>query len=60
MDHGFFYLPTLVTNVKEGIELVDEEQFGPVLPILRFDTVSEGDRPCEQDTVRPRRLCVDA
>jgi hypothetical protein len=38
---GFFYLPTLVTNVKEGIELVDEEQFGPVLPILRFDTVSE-------------------
>lgn len=33
---GYFVAPTLVTNVAEGVRLVDEEQFGPVLPILPF------------------------
>ena len=43
-EHGYFIPPTLVTNVKEGMPLVDEEQFGPVLPIIKFsdvDTVIE-------------------
>jgi len=38
---GYFYPPTLITNVKEGIRIVDEEQFGPVLPIMKFATVEE-------------------
>jgi len=33
---GFFYPPTIVTGVGEGVALVDEEQFGPVLPIIPF------------------------
>jgi len=33
---GYFIAPTIVTNIAEGARLVDEEQFGPVLPILRF------------------------
>lgn len=33
---GYFYEPTIVSNVKEGVRLVDEEQFGPVLPIIPF------------------------
>lgn len=36
---GYFYPLTLVTGLKDGDSLVDEEQFGPVLPILRYDTV---------------------
>lgn len=36
---GHFYPLTLVTGLKDGDSLVDEEQFGPVLPILRYDTV---------------------
>lgn len=36
---GHFYPLTLVTGLKDGDRLVDEEQFGPVLPILRYDTV---------------------
>ena len=33
---GYFYPPTIVTGVGEGVALVDEEQFGPVLPIIPF------------------------
>ncbi len=33
---GLFIPPTLVDGVGQGVRLVDEEQFGPVLPILRF------------------------
>jgi len=36
---GHFYPLTLVTGLKDGDSLVDEEQFGPVLPILRYDSV---------------------
>ena len=27
---GYFYEPTIVSNIKEGVRLWDEEQFGPV------------------------------
>jgi acyl-CoA reductase-like NAD-dependent aldehyde dehydrogenase len=33
---GYFYPVTFVSNVTDGIRLVDEEQFGPVLPIIRY------------------------
>jgi acyl-CoA reductase-like NAD-dependent aldehyde dehydrogenase len=33
---GYFIAPTLITGVAEGTPLVDEEQFGPVLPLLTF------------------------
>lgn len=38
---GYFYQPTLVTGVKEGVRLVDEEQFGPVLPIIPYRDVED-------------------
>lgn len=38
-EHGYFIPPTLITNVIEGMSLVDEEQFGPVLPIIKFSDV---------------------
>lgn len=38
---GYFYPPTLVTDVKEGVRLVDEEQFGPVLPIIAYRDVED-------------------
>lgn len=33
---GYFLQPTLVTGLGEGTALVDEETFGPVLPLLRY------------------------
>ncbi|MDR1648264.1 MAG: aldehyde dehydrogenase family protein [Zoogloeaceae bacterium] len=35
-DAGFFYPPTLVTGLGSGTPLVDEEQFGPVLPLIPY------------------------
>lgn len=38
---GFFYPPTIVADVYDGSRLVDEEQFGPVLPVIVYDDVEE-------------------
>jgi acyl-CoA reductase-like NAD-dependent aldehyde dehydrogenase len=38
---GYFYPLTLVTGLKDGDRLVDEEQFGPVLPIVQYRDVEE-------------------
>lgn len=38
---GHFYPVTLVADVDHGCKLVDMEQFGPALPIIRYATVEE-------------------
>lgn len=38
---GYFYPLTLVTNVDNGVRLVDEEQFGPALPIIKYSSFDE-------------------
>ncbi|WP_231421387.1 aldehyde dehydrogenase family protein [Pseudomonas sp. Leaf59] len=38
---GFFYPPTLVADVTDGHRLVDEEQFGPVLPLIAYEDVED-------------------
>jgi acyl-CoA reductase-like NAD-dependent aldehyde dehydrogenase len=38
---GFYYAPTILTNVGAGVRVVDEEQFGPVLPVIPFDDVED-------------------
>lgn len=32
---GYFIPPTIVRDIEDGVRLVDEEQFGPVLPVIR-------------------------
>lgn len=38
---GFFYPVTLLADVSDGMRVVDEEQFGPVLPIIRYHDVED-------------------
>lgn len=38
---GYFIAPTILTGVAEGTPLVDEEQFGPVLPLLTYSEIDE-------------------
>ena len=38
---GYFYPVTLIGDVDNGHRIVDEEQFGPVLPIIKYKTVEE-------------------
>lgn len=40
-EDSLFYPITLVGNIDNGSRLVDEEQFGPVLPIIKYKTVEE-------------------
>ena len=41
---GYFIEPTVVADIAEGTRLVDEEQFGPVLPVIRFTDADDAVR----------------
>ena len=34
-EGGYFYEPTILADVQEGVRIVDEEQFGPVMPVIK-------------------------
>ena len=67
---GHFYPITLVADVDHGVRLVDEEQFGPALPIIRYFDVDEviarandnanglGGSIWSADTARARELAL--
>ena len=35
-EKGFFIRPVIVRDIADGNRLVDEEQFGPVLPVIKY------------------------
>jgi succinate-semialdehyde dehydrogenase/glutarate-semialdehyde dehydrogenase len=41
---GHFYLPTVLTGVTPDMRVMREETFGPVAPLVPFDTLDEGIR----------------
>jgi acyl-CoA reductase-like NAD-dependent aldehyde dehydrogenase len=38
---GYFIRPSVVRNIADGARLVREEQFGPVVPVLRYKRIDE-------------------
>ncbi len=38
---NYFYPVTFVTGISDGVRLVDEEQFGPVLPIITYTDIDD-------------------
>ncbi len=38
---GYFIRPTIVRDVTDGTKIVDEEQFGPILPVIKFSDVDD-------------------
>lgn len=38
---GYFYEPTIVADLSDGSRLVDEEPFGPILPVIRYSDIDE-------------------
>jgi acyl-CoA reductase-like NAD-dependent aldehyde dehydrogenase len=38
---GAYYLPTIITNITKNMRVWHEETFGPVLPIVTFETEEE-------------------
>ncbi len=41
LDGGFFYLPTLFLDCHDGMRIVEEEVFGPVVTVERFSSEDE-------------------
>lgn len=38
---GHFVAPTIVADAEDDMRIVREEQFGPVLPVLRYDDIDD-------------------
>jgi len=38
---GFFITPAIVSGLADGHRLVDEEQFGPLLPVVRYSDLDQ-------------------
>src|SRR6202034_3298257 len=38
---GYFVAPTIVRDIPDDARLVREEQFGPVLPVLRYSDLED-------------------
>jgi aldehyde dehydrogenase len=36
-EAGYFHLPTLITGVSQDAAVVQQEQFGPLLPVVAYD-----------------------
>lgn len=43
-DKGYFIQPTVVRDITDGTKLVDEEQFGPVMPVIKYSDPAEAVR----------------
>lgn len=41
---GYFFEPAVVLGLSNGARLVDEEQFGPILPVIGYSDVDEAIR----------------
>ena len=44
LEHGFFYRPTLFSDVRNDMTIAREEIFGPVLAVIPYDTVDDAIR----------------
>ena len=40
-DRGYFYEPTILTNCSQDSQIIQEEVFGPVLPVMKFESLDE-------------------
>jgi len=43
-DHGYFVSPTVVADLGKGSRLVDEEPFGPIVPLIAYREVDDAVR----------------
>jgi succinate-semialdehyde dehydrogenase/glutarate-semialdehyde dehydrogenase len=56
-DNGFFYLPTVLTNVREDARIAKEECFGPAIPIFKVKDLDEAIEKAN-DTIYGLGSCI--
>ncbi len=42
LERGYFYEPTVLSDVRPSMAIMVEEPFGPVAPVVPFTTIEEG------------------
>ncbi len=40
-ENGAWYEPTILENVTQGMTIVQEESFGPILPVIKISSIEE-------------------
>jgi lactaldehyde dehydrogenase/glycolaldehyde dehydrogenase len=40
-DKGYFYAATVLDNCRQDMDIIHDETFGPVIPLVEFDTVDQ-------------------
>ncbi len=40
-ENGFYYEPTVLTNCRQDMDIIRNEVFGPVIPIVKFNDLEE-------------------
>ena len=58
-EKGYWFAPTVFTNVAQSYRIAQEEIFGPVLSVLTFRTPEEAVEKAEQHAVRTERRRLD-
>jgi acyl-CoA reductase-like NAD-dependent aldehyde dehydrogenase len=38
---GYFFEPTILAGLSDGTRIVDEEQFGPALPVIKYHSLDD-------------------
>ena len=57
-ERGYFVKPTIVADVAQDAEIVQNEVFGPVVTVQRFASDERGGRDGERRPLRPRLVGV--
>ena len=58
-EKGYWFVPTVFTNVAQSYRIAQEEIFGPVLSVLTFRTPDEAIEKANNTPVRPQRGRLD-
>ena len=56
---GSFIAPVVLTDVTHDMRIMNEEIFGPVLPVMKVSSEEEALAPRQRLAVRPRRVGLD-
>ena len=57
---GYFYAPTVLRDIGPDMLILREETFGPVAPLMKFDSDAEAIRARERHRIRPCKLLLQS
>ncbi len=59
-ENGYWYEPTIITDVNHDMKVVKEEIFGPVVVVMKFKDEKEAIKMANDSEYRTRISCLDS